>query len=420
VKFSPHPSCVVWLFVSLIGTIVSARASIPQWEMPPGWAETRGGEGGKVWRVNTLAPRGPGSLGEALAAEGPRVIEFAVGGVIDLGGRPLRIDQPGLTLAGETAPEPGITLTNGGIGIATHDVIVRHIRIRPGSGGRARGSGWEVDGLSTGRGAHDVIVDHCSITWSTDENLSASGPRFEGETPDDWRANTSHRITFSHCIIGEGLNRSTHSKGSHSKGSLLHDNTTDIAVVGNLYISNDDRNVLCKGGVRAAIVNNLIHNPGTRMLQYGYVPSQWKGRAPQRAAIVVAGNVARRGPSTAADAVFFEVWPAYGPCDLYLADNLLLDQAGRSQSPSLGYRERDQVGPFHPPREMRVVAAPPLWPPRLEAKPAAETAAWVLANVGARPWQRDAADRRLVEEARTGGGKIIDFESEVGGLPGPH
>ena len=66
---------------------------------------------------------------------------------------------------------------------------------------------------------------------------------------------------------------------------------------------------------------------------------------------------------------------------------------------------------------MRQVETPPVWPPRLKARPASETQAWVLADAGARPWERDAVDRRLIEEARTGGGRIIDFESEVSGLP---
>jgi hypothetical protein len=69
--------------------------------------------------------------------------------------------------------------------------------------------------------------------------------------------------------------------------------------------------------------------------------------------------------------------------------------------------------------DFRPSDAPLSWPSGLVAKPADQTAAWVLAQVGARPWDRDAVDRRLVEEARTGGGKIIDFESEVGGLPRP-
>jgi hypothetical protein len=68
---------------------------------------------------------------------------------------------------------------------------------------------------------------------------------------------------------------------------------------------------------------------------------------------------------------------------------------------------------------VQVVNAPPSWPAGLQARPAEEAATWVLANAGARPWDRDAVDRRLLDEARAGGGKIIDFESEVGGLPRP-
>ena len=81
-------------------------------------------------------------------------------------------------------------------------------------------SGHDFDAIST-VGAHDVIVDHCTLTWATDENLSASGPRFSGDTPAQWRAGTSQRITFSNNLIAEGLAHATHKKGEHSKGSLL-------------------------------------------------------------------------------------------------------------------------------------------------------------------------------------------------------
>lgn len=405
------------------------------WELPPGWTVTRGGAGGKIIRVTTLAATGPGSLADALATPGPRVIEFAVGGVIDLHEHSLKVTEPEVTLAGETAPSPGITLTNGDLSIATHDVIVRHLRIRAGAGDRAKRSGWEVDGLTTGGGARDVIVDHCSLSWSTDENLSASGPQFRGATPDEWRRNTSHRITFSHCIIGEGLFDSTHSKGIHSMGTLVHDNATDIAIVGNLYISNNDRNPLFKGGVRAAFVNNVIHNPGERVAQFGFVPSQWQGHELQRAELTLAGNVAHQGPSSTPEMVFFEVWPAYGPCDFYLHDNRFFSAAGQALPAGTGFRDKHQLRADYRrplsagsgyefrltasnfPPEMRQVETPPVWPPRLRARPASETEAWVLANAGARPWDRDAVDRRLVAEARAGGGRIIDTESQVGGLP---
>ncbi len=411
--FLPLPVRFAAAIIAIATVAAAAPAAAAPWQTPPGWTDTGGGAGGKTLRVTTLAAKGPGSLAAALAAEGPRIIEFAVAGTIDLDGKSLSLTRPRVTIAGETAPSPGITLVNGGMNIGTYDVIVRHIRIRPGAGNRAKKSGWEVDGISTVGGAHDVIVDHCSLTWATDENLSASGPRFDGATPDEWRQNTSHRITFSHCIIGEGLHDSTHAKGPHSMGSLIHDNASDIAILGNLYISNNQRNPFFKGGARGAVVNNLIQNPGSRVVTYGLVPSEWEGHPWLRGAMVVVGNVARQGASTTPSVAFVE---SRGPCDFFLKDNAYFAADGKPL-PATGnlWDVKGHPSGKDPQNDPRLLATPPFWPPRLEARPAADTAAWVLANAGARPWERDGIDRRLVAEAKSGGGKIIHFESEVGG-----
>lgn len=104
---SPLRSSLLAIFLAVGVTIASAAAE-PRFtlETPPGWTETRGGAGGKVLRVTTLAASGPGSLAQALAAEGPRVIEFTVAGIIDLREKSLRVTQPFVTIAGETAPSP--------------------------------------------------------------------------------------------------------------------------------------------------------------------------------------------------------------------------------------------------------------------------------------------------------------------------
>ncbi|MBI3465239.1 MAG: pectate lyase [Planctomycetes bacterium] len=368
--------------------------------------------GGRVVEVTTLAASGPGSLAEALAAQGPRTIVFQVGGVIDLAGGRLSLRSPHATIAGETAPPPGITIIRGGFGISSHDVIVRHIRVRVGEAGRAKRSGWEVDGVATNT-AHDVIVDHCSISWSTDENLSASGPRFDGANVDEWRKNTSHRITFSHCLIAEALHDSTHGKGPHSMGSLIHDNASDVLIYGNLYLSNNARNPLFKGGSRGAIVNNFVHNPGGGGPRFGLQAVEWEGRPWERGALVIVGNVVRQGPSSG-ERISFAAFR--GPCDACLKDNLLLDRAGQPLPTAPRFVNQAGEESAEPaPGEFRALPEPPFWPTGLEARPAGEVVPWLLADVGARPWDRDAVDRRLVEEARTGGGKIIHSESEVGG-----
>ncbi|MFN4025731.1 MAG: polysaccharide lyase family 1 protein, partial [Hyphomonas sp.] len=222
----------------------------PAWFFPAiDWtAYTAGGRGGEIVRVTTLASDGPGSLREAVSREGARIIVFEVAGVIDLEKETLNITNPNITIAGQTAPSPGITLIRGGINISTNDVIIQHLRVRPGDNLEPRASGWDDDSINTSR-ARNVIVDHCTLTWATDENLSSSGPRFTGETPDEWRAGTSNNILFSHNLIAEGLADSTHAKFEHSKGSLIHDNVNGILIYANLYAHNYERSPLFKGGV---------------------------------------------------------------------------------------------------------------------------------------------------------------------------
>jgi pectate lyase len=375
-----------------------------------GWAaKTPGGDGGKVIRVKTLAGGGPGSLREAVAAKGPRTIVFDVGGVIDLARHSIKVIEPFLTIAGETAPSPGITLIKGSLAIESHDVIVRHIRVRAGRDGEPSKSGWEVDGITCWR-AHDVIVDHCSTSWATDENLSASGPRFEGgEDPAKWRDGTSHRITFSNNIVAEGLSNASHVKGEHSKGSLIHDNAYEVLIVGNLYAHNRERNQLFKGGVEAVTVNNLIYDPGTRCMHYALNASEWVGHAWRKGQLAIAGNVVKGGASTRPDLPFLIV-EGQGDLDLYAFDNPA-HYANGSEMPPVRILN---TNPFP---KITHLAKPPFWPEGLKLRPSSQVEAHVLANAGARPWDRDAVDRRIVREVKAGTGRVIDDEQEVGGYP---
>ena len=389
--------------------VLAQEASRLAFDGALGWAATTaGGRGGRIIKVTTLAAAGPGSLREALEAEGPRIVVFEVGGIIDLGRQTLRIRNPHLTLAGQTAPDPGITLIRGGLDVATHDVVIRHIRVRSGADGAAKGSGWEVDGLSA-RAAWNLIVDQCSFSWATDENLSASGPRFDGgDTVEQWRQHTSRRITFSRNIISEGLSDSSHVKGEHSKGTLIHDNATQVLIVGNLYAHDHERNQLFKGGVHAVSANNLIYNPGNRCMHYALNASEWGAHPWQVGQLSIVGNVTRGGPSTRADLPFLIV-EGQGDLDLYALDNPARHADGR---------EMQEVGVISD-REPKIrrLRASPHWPAGFRARPSDQVEPWVFAEAGARPWARDAVDRRILGEVRTGTGRIIDDEGEVGGYP---
>lgn len=375
-----------------------------------GWVRRPyGGAGGRIVRVTSLAAEGPGSLDAALREEGPRIIVFEIGGVIDLGGEILGVREPFVTIAGETAPGPGITLIRGGVRIRTHNVLMRHLHVRPGDAERAPQSGWEVDGVVTEAGAHDVIVDHCSITWATDENLSASGPRFEGASVAEWRETTSHRISFTNNIVAEGLSNATHSKGEHSKGSLIHDNVQDVLIAGNLYMNNRERNPLFKGGASGAVVNNLIYNPGRRFLHYNLHATEWEGQPHQTGRLAIVGNEFRAGPSTPADSIAIALG-GQGPLELHARDNLVSAAPGATAPIPFG-RFGDGSA------QLIEVAAQAPWPQDLRALPAGDVAASVLRHAGARPWARDAIDARLIADVEAGRGRVIDSQNDVGGYP---
>ena len=368
-------------------------------------ATTPGGRGGEIVRVTTLAPGGPGSFLEAVKKSGPRIVVFEVGGIIDLAESTVKITEPFLTIAGQTAPAPGITLIRGGIDIATHDVVIRHIRVRPGDGGRAVLSGNDYDAIST-IGAHDVIVDHCSLMWGTDENLSASGPRFTGNTPEEWRKGTSHRITFSNNLIAEGLANSVHIKGEHSKGSLIHDNVTDILIINNLYSNNKERSPLFKGGVHGAIVNNLIYDPGQRAIHYNLIAEEWGAHPYQTGEMTVIGNVLRGGQSTV-DKIALVMVGGSGDLALYERDNIAVDRIGNPLPMRGSYTNAP----------IKILKLTPPVIPGVTPRAARDVQDYVIKNAGARNWERDHEDARIVADVIEGRGFIIDSQSQTGGYP---
>ncbi|HTE39326.1 MAG TPA: hypothetical protein VK629_00765, partial [Steroidobacteraceae bacterium] len=321
--------------------------------------------------------------------------------------REIKIRNPFLTLAGQTAPSPGITLIRTGIDVNTHDVILQHIRVRTGAADAKKRAGWEPDSFSTQAGAYNVIVDHCSMTWAIDENLSASGPRFTGKTPDEWRAGTSHRVTFSNNIIAEGLAYSTHAKGEHSKGSLIHDNATDILIVGNLYAHNHERSPLFKGGVHGMVINNLIYNPGPRAVHYNLIAEEWGTQPYQNGQMALIGNVMRSGPSTPNDIALFQLGGS-GDLELYEHDNIAVDRLGKPV---------DKFGRYTTSSAKILPMKKPALPLNVKLLPAADVQDAVIRTAGARPWDRDPVDARIVADTIEGRGEIIDSEDEVGGYP---
>jgi hypothetical protein len=368
---------------------------------------TDGGKGGRIIRVTTLAKDGPGSLAAALAAEGPRIIVFEVGGAIDLQRSSITIDEPHVTIAGQTAPSPGITLLRGGIDIRTHDVKISHLRVLTGADGQPLMSGWEADALST-VAAHNVVIENSTFMWAIDENMSASGPRFTGDTVEEWREGTSRNVVFRLNLAAEGLANSSHPKGEHSKGSLVHDNATGIVFDRNVWAHNVERAPLVKGGAQVLMVNNLIYNPQHRAVHYNLMDLEWAGQEPVTGEITAVGNVLRGGNDTD-EGLPFLMLGGIGDLAYYEHDNRAVDLHG-NPLPQFGrYGET--------PARLIEKDAPLADLTGYEILPSVEVETTLLATAGARPWDRGDEEIRVLFFVAEGRGDILDSEDEVGGYP---
>lgn len=208
-----------------------------------------GGRGGRVIQVTNLNDSGPGSLREAIEAEGPRTVIFRVGGTIQLKSK-LLIRNPYVTIAGQSAPGDGICVSGYTFGcFGTHDVIMRHMRLRVGDI-----SGSTMDGTGFASTDHSIF-DHCSISWSIDEAVSSRGAK---------------NITLQRCIVAEALNVANHQKYKPGTGhSFAGSISGDIGSFHhNLVAHCAGRNWSLAGGLtrggefagRLDIRNNVVYN----------------------------------------------------------------------------------------------------------------------------------------------------------------
>jgi pectate lyase len=364
-----------------LGTITLA-AQIPAFPGAEGYgSHTPGGRGGEVVFVTNLNDSGPGSLREAVSA-GHRIVVFRVGGTIELES-PLGIRHPYITIAGQTAPGGGICLKNYPLGVTrTHDVIVRYLRLRHGDESKYTGDALSVSS------AYNVVIDHCSASWSVDETLSVT------------RADS---VTIQWCFITESLNASVHTKGNHGYGGLVaYIEDGRISEHHNLWAHHRSRNPrpgstenLDLPGLIYDFRNNVIYNWGSKC---GYTT-----RATSKIKMNYIGNYLHEGPATASH-VRLQAFDTDNSAimEIYLDDNLINDY-NTGWSMIRGSRYIKTAQPFDT-------------PPMTTDSPDSALAK-VLRHGGASLPKRDSVDIRMVESVLNGTGAIIDSQSEVGGWP---
>ena len=275
---------------------------------------TVGGRGGAVIHVTNLNDSGTGSLREALATTGARTVVFDVSGNIDLTSI-LTVTEPYVTIAGQTSPG-GIAVSGKQFNVATHDVIIRHMRFRAGGhrydGNDSDGDSFSVWGKNWNGGidVYNIMIDHCSFTWGVDETMSVTGG--------------AENVTIQNSMIAGGLWYSKLGTGNHSKGLMVsgkNNYDTEVSVYKNYIAHNYDRSPLISNpdadntSMLVDYVNNVSYNwhSGLRPSGGGDAHINW------------IANYMKEGPDSARADFFMqqEYEPAAGTEPLfYVLDNI--------------------------------------------------------------------------------------------------
>jgi len=379
---------------------------------------TVGGRGGKVYEVTTLNDGGEGSLRAAVEAKGPRTVVFRVSGTITLS-RQLRINNPFITIAGQTAPGDGICLRGFPLSINADQVIIRYVRVRLGDETKT-----ESDAVSARSHKH-IVLDHVSASWSVDECMSVYH---------------CDSITVQWCIIAESLFASNHTKGAHGFGGIWGGNYSTYHH--NLIASHSSRNPRIAGG--AGFVdfrNNVVYNWGYNST-YGGGALHKNGRDKRftvtNTDVNLVANYYKPGPATAPGEVHHRIvnpsW-ADGDCGKwYVAANVMEgSDSVTADNWNGGVQPNSSL-----PMVIDSIRRKEPWPSMpIREQSAHQALVSVLTKAGACFPMRDAVDERIVDDARWGKATyeglayrkahamvnmwvksgIIDSQDNVGGWP---
>lgn len=355
-----------------------------------------GGRGGRVIAVTNLADSGPGTLREAVEAEGPRTVVFSISGLITLESKlTIRKTNSLLTIAGQTAPGKGICIRKFNLGMmGASNVIIRYLRVRPGNL-----AGVTLDGMGMAS-SDDCIIDHCSISWTQDEAFSSRGAK---------------NITLQRTLISEALNAAGHKKyppgTQHGYAASIGGDIGSFHH--NLLAHCAGRNWSLAGGLRKSdnhyagrldIRNNVVFN--------------WKSRTTDGGAHEVnfVNNYYKPGPATTWFTALNAQYNAFpGSQRYFMAGNVMVgyfgvtnQEAGRKATTERGGSLPTAYSPW---------SETAFFESFIKTHSAEESYENVLANVGCNFPALDDHDARIIAEARAGTAKFKGSKTGLPGLP---
>lgn len=382
----PKKGILILFILIVVQTNYSQELAFPNAEGFGKYAT--GGRGGLTYVVTNLNDDGEGSLRKGIVKKGARTIVFAVSGTIELKSKlDVNKNKGNLTILGQTAPGEGITLRGYPFTIKANNVIVRYLRFRMGDENSVQGDALGVNN------AKNVIIDHCSISWGTDENASFYNNK---------------NFTLQWSIISEALNKSVHKKGAHGYGGIW--GGVNVSFHHNLIANNNSRNPRFSGSKTTQnsenefvdFRNNVIYNWGSNSIYGG-----------EKGTYNLVNNYFKHGPATTSSKLDRIVSPSKPYGKFYVDGNYVFGYKEISKNNWKGGVQCDNPLATKLDNEINISG-------NTKTDKTQKAYKRVLKDAGA-SFFRDPVDQRIIkyvkkENAMVKNG-IIDSQKEVGGWP---
>ncbi|MCX6138729.1 MAG: T9SS type A sorting domain-containing protein [Ignavibacteriales bacterium] len=379
---------MVWVAFAAILSTCRLNAQQPAFPTAMGFGKfTVGGRGGKVIEVTNLNDAGTGSFRAAAASTGARTVVFRISGTILLNSD-IKIASDSITIAGQTAPGDGICLRKYKLYVEANQVVIRYMRFRLGN---EQGGSSESDAVGGTASRKNIIIDHCSASWSTDETLSFYD---------------NSMMTVQWCLITESLYNSTHPKGAHGYGGIW--GGQNVTFHHNLLAHHSSRNPRFCGSrytrqPSLEVVdfrNNVVYNWGFNSVYGGEGGNQ-----------NMVNNYYKPGPATKSGALryrildltsyFFDssVRPDTVPAGNFYVSGNYVDGNTIATNDNWTYGVQTSVAVS---QKNKSQAAAPFPVGSITTQTAQDAFDAVLTHAGASMPVRDTLDRRIVYETRMG------------------